>query len=315
MSEEMDLKRIIKIIGRHKKFIITITVAAAIIAGGISLLLPKEYRSSLILEVGKLYLSSTSWINEIQLIENPEAVAAILESDGIINEVREKLRLDIPLEDFRGQLEVNTLGEKTAYLPVLEIACDSQSPQESVDVLNALADKIVRRHAQKYRLYRDALERSVKYTGEEISAIEKIISAQDQYKQLSQKYIDKGEVTAEDFSRELNELDASAQSAVDLLYLQGSALGAKNHITGLTRFQAEMDLRVGEDQKAIADLRMQIVDFTTRLDLSSPTEIRSPAVLPEIPVKPKKRMIVIIGLVLGLLGSSLIAIFREYINE
>ncbi len=309
----MDLKRIIKIIGRHRKFIIVSTLSAVIIAGGISLLLPKEYRSSLILEVGKLSLSSTSWINEIQLIENPEAVAAILESDGILNEVRKGLRLSIPLNDLVNQLEVNTLGDKPAYLPILEIVYDSQSPQKSVDVLNALANILIRRHDEKYRLYREALESSIKYTREEILALEKIISAQDQYKQLSQKYIDKGEVTAEDFSRELGELDTTAQSAVDLLYLQGSAVDANNHITNLTRFQAEMDLRVGENQKAIADLRMQIVDFTTRLDLSSSTEIRSPAVLPEIPVKPKKRMIVIIGLVLGLLGSSLIAIFREYI--
>jgi hypothetical protein len=130
---------------------------------------------------------------------------------------------------------------------------------------------------------------------------------------LSQNYIEKGEINAEDFSRELGELNTSAQSAVDLLYLQGSALDAKKHITGLTKFQAEMDLRIGNDQKAIADLKMEIVDFTIRLDLSTPTEIRSPAIPPELPFKPKKRLFVIVGLVLGLIGSSLITIFREYI--
>ena len=87
------------------------------------------------------------------------------------------------------------------------------------------------------------------------------------------------------------------------------------HATDLTRFWAEINQAILEARSEIADSKIRIVDLKSRIELSSPTEIRSPAVLPERPSKPDRKLIVAIGGVLGLALTTLIVLFREYLKE
>ena len=102
---------------------------------------------------------------------------------------------------------------------------------------------------------------------------------------------------------------------MDILYLQSSSLTEKQNITELTQFKARMDMGIGNNQREIAKAEKEIISLESQINLSSPTEIISPACLPEFPVKPQKKIIVIIGAALGLLGSSLFVFFREYMKN
>lgn len=314
MTDEIDLRAVLKLIVKKKKTIIGGMLVCVILAGVGSYIIPRVYQSSLILEVGRIYLSSSAWKQELQFIEEPAATAMVMGSNGILESVRRRLKLDMPLKNIKNQLEITTFTEAHEYLPILEVIFEGSSPRKAVDLLNTLAGIIIDRHEEKYRPYQEAIKKRIQFNREKIVALEKIISAQAQYRELSQKYIEKGEISADEFSRELEELDSSKPSAVDMLYLQGSALTEKQNITELTRFKAEMDMRIGQNRKEITEAEMDIVNLQNRLDLSSPTMIISPAVPISSPVKPNRPIIIIIAAVIGFALMLLFVSGREYLK-
>ncbi len=212
-------------------------------------------------------------------------------------------------------MEVNTFIEANKFLPILEVIYEGRSPREAVDVLNALAGIIVIRHDERYRPYQTGLERKIQANREKIAAVEQIITAQTRYRDLSQQYIEKGEVSTDEFIQELGSLDSAASTAVDMLYLQGSALREKINISTLTKFKAEMDMRIGGGRKEIADAEMEIADLQIRLGLSFVTRIVSPAIPLDKPVKPNRPLIVLISLVIGFALMILIVSGREYLKD
>ncbi len=318
MNGEIDLKYCLRLIARRKKFIISGALICLIVAAGVGFLIPKTYRSSLLLEIGRIYLSKMA-VEERQFIEDPDTVAEVVRSDGILERVRRELKLKLRLNKMRKRLGVETFVQEMrykGYLPVLELSYESSSPRDAVEVLNNLADIIIDRHRKEFDLYRGSLEAKIEYGEEKIAAMEKITAAQIQYKDLTQKYIDQGGVEVEEFRKGLSGREGSpGTSAVELLFLQSSSLTGEIHITDLTKFKAQLDVGIGNNQKEIADARADIVNYRTLIGLSSPTEIRSPAVLPEFPSKPNRGLVIVIGGALGLALTILIVLFREYLKE
>ena len=315
MADDIDLKKLLKLIFREKKLIIGGTLGFIILVGAVSFIIPSVYESSMIMEVGRIYLSEKAWKQELQFIEEPQAAAEVIQSPGILDEVRRKLRSEMTLKSMQNRLEVNTFIEDKEYLPIVEITSEGDSPQQAVDILNTLAGIIIERHSDKYEAYRKGLEGRIKYDREKIDAIKKINAAQEQYRDLSQKYIDKGQISAEEFMKGLGKLESSSPSAVDMLYLQGSALTEKQHISDLTEFKAEMDMRIGQNQKEMADTEMAIVELQSRLALSSPTRIISPAVPVDRPVKPNRTIIIPLAAVIGFALMILLVTVRQYMQE
>jgi LPS O-antigen subunit length determinant protein (WzzB/FepE family) len=62
------------------------------------------------------------------------------------------------------------------------------------------------------------------------------------------------------------------------------------------------------------DYENRIVALDALRTRSQNTQVRSTAVLPTAPVSPDKTLLVAIGLVLGLLGSTLMAFLVEYVR-
>jgi|GEM_PF-1721219 len=315
ISEEIDLRSLLKLIFKKKKMIISGTLVCVILAGTLSFIIAPVYESSLILQVGTIYLSSRAWRQEMQFIEEPAAAANIMGALGTMEQVRQRLNLNLTPKQIKKCLEITTFIEANQYLPILEVVYEASSPREAVAFLNALAGIVIDRHSRKYGSYRQGMEGKIKYNREKIVAFEKIISAQKRYRDLSQKYIDRGEISSEQFMKELGEVEFSSPSAVDMLYLQGSALTEKQHITELTQFKSELDMLIGQNQKEKADAEMEIVNLQSRLDLSSPTMIISPPVPIEKPVKPNKPLIIIIAAVIGFALMILIVSGREYLRD
>jgi len=315
MAQEMDLKILIRLISRRWKGIVLATLLFVILAGAAGFLADRVYESTMILEVGRLYLSPQAWKNELEFIEEPEAAARVLESYGFLAEVRRRVKLDLGLKSLAKRLEVETFLEDRQYLPILEITAEGSSPGEAVKILNTLAELISARHGEKYRVYRQGLEERIERMSEKIAAYRSIISAQEQYRDLSQTYIERGRSSVEEFRRELSELDLDAPSAVDMLYLQGSALAENKNVTDLTRFKAEMDIEIGLNRKEMADAEIAIVELESRRDLSTPTRIVSPAVAAARPVKPNRPLLVALAAVVGFSLSLLFVAGREYIRE
>ncbi len=316
MTDELELRDLIRIIFKNKYLIIGITLGCLVVAGAISFILQPVFESSLILEIGQIYLSPQPGILEARYIEDPEAVAKILIGPGVLDEVRRELNLAVRLRKLRNRIEVMSYAEGNKEpLPVLEIFSQGKSPRETVEILNTLAGIIIKRHLAKYSAYQQTLEERITFSRDKIAGIRNIIAAQNLTQAEAQRYIAKGEASADEFSRELGQLDSTAPNPVDMLYLQGTALTEKQNITLLASFKARIDVQIGQDQKEVADTEMEIVSLENLKEFSTPTRIVSPAVLPEQPISPKKLLMMVIAGFLGFAGAILFIFFREHLKE
>ncbi len=315
MDQEMDLRMLFKLIVKRWKAIVGVPLIFVVLALAFSFLVPRAYEATMILEVGQLYLSAQAWKHERQFIEEPEAAAKVLASYGVLEQIRRRLGLEVNLRSLGKRLEIETFLQDREYLPILDITAEGSTPREAVEMLNAMADLLIARHGEKYEVYRRGLEERIARTREKIEAYKTIISAQEQHRDLSQQYIDQGRTSVEDFLRELAELDSAASSAVDMLYLQGSALAEKKNVTDLARFKAEMDIEIGLNRKEMADSEIIIVELESRGELSTPTRIISPAVATDKPVKPNRPLVVVLAAVVGFSLALLFAVGREYLRE
>ena len=317
-QNEIDLKYLIETIRKKKKFILFGTLSCVIVAVITSFFLPAVYQASLLLEVGKIYSPFGQPQSEPTFIEAPESIVMEIKSDNILDQIRQKLQLDVSLKSLHGRLNIETFSFKgigTEYSPFINITYRGSSSRQVVDFLNSLSLIIAEQHAEKFMIIQESFNSRIKYIRDKIVASERIISAQTQYLAESQKYINKGEKSADEFTNEMNKLETSSSSPTDILFLQSSSLVEKQNITELTMFKSTTNLSVGQNQKEIAEDNIEIVSLESRLKLSWPTRVRNPAVLPEYPVGPKKKLIVIITAGLGLFFTTMYALAREYLKD
>ena len=111
MTEEIDMRLLLKLILRKKTIIITGALICAVLAGALSFLVPRTYQSSLIMEVGRIYLSPRMGTRELEFLEGPEATANLLSGIGILSEVNRELDLGLRLKQIQDRLEVVTFTE------------------------------------------------------------------------------------------------------------------------------------------------------------------------------------------------------------
>ena len=115
----------------------------------------------------------------------------------------------------------------------------------------------------------------------------RIKSIQRDAKQLGDS-MNKVERNADEYGQQLNKLEPSRVSPVEFLFLQSFASEQRKSATDLNEILAELEVTIGENQEKLGDFKDEIVNIKSLLDLSTPTKVRSPAILPDRPFKPHK---------------------------
>jgi len=82
---EVDLMEYLKVLWKWKYLIIFGTLICAVVAGAVSLLLPRVYETTEIIEVGKVVGSSLADVNSVKII---------MESESFVSEVIQALNLN-----------------------------------------------------------------------------------------------------------------------------------------------------------------------------------------------------------------------------
>jgi len=317
-NQEANLKDYLKIIVNNKRFIIFGTILCAAAAAAASLIMPQTYQSSLILEVGKIYLPPREQTKqEVQYIEEPNSTARVIESEEILDRVRQELNLDITLKKMREQLEIVTFEESVTNTqqmisPLVKAVYNAHSPSECVEVLNAIASIIVKQQSITYHANREALENRGKNLQEKVTSMEEVLAAQSKYRNGIQTSIEAADKTADEFGNGVSELDRSNISPVELLFLQSSSSAQRKSVTDMSEIVAELDVMIGENKEKLGDFKDEIVNIQSLSSLSTPTRVRSSAVLPDRPISPDKVINTVVGGILGLVFTILFSFFRVY---
>ena len=311
--EDIELRDYLSLLNRKKWFIVGGTLACLVLAAIISLLLPRIYQSSLIIEVGKIYLPphSEGGRQEVEFIEEPDATGEVVMSQAVLAQVREELKLDVPLKELRDELGVKTFLEDVSPTkmgsPLVEITCENRSPQTAVNILNALASIIIDDQKQKYLDNRQALEERSANLRSSIKELEEVISNQRLKRVDLQKEIDASAVTIRGYEEKIKDLDTSTLRPVEVLFLGSYTANIFKNVSLFTDAIVTIDYNIANAMETISDLKEQIPILENLINLSSETAIRSKAILPENYIKPKIGFNIALGGFIGLVLTVVIS--------
>ncbi|MDQ7837091.1 MAG: Wzz/FepE/Etk N-terminal domain-containing protein [Thermodesulfobacteriota bacterium] len=133
-EDEIDLWAYLGVLWKRKVLILSITLLCAISAAVISLLLPKSYRSELILSVG--------CIGNMGSIDDVNNVAAQIKSRPFLATVIQKNGLKPKHLNINASVERNT--------NLINVQTEAESPEQAVAIVNAVANEVVERHKVRF---------------------------------------------------------------------------------------------------------------------------------------------------------------------
>jgi len=311
--EDIELRDYLSLLNRKKWFIVGGTLACLVLAAIISLLLPRIYQSSLIIEVGKIYLPPhpEGGRQEVEFIEEPDATGEVVMSEAVLEQVRRELKLDILLKELQEELSVRTFLEDVSPTkmgsPLVEITCENRSPQTAVNILNALAAIIIDDQKQKYLDNRQALEDRSANLRTSVKEMEEVISNQRLKRVDLQKEIDASAVTIRGYEEKISDLDTSTLRPVEVLFLGSYTTSITRNLSMFTDAIVNIDYNIANAMETIADFREQIPILENLVNLSSETAVRSKAILPERYIKPKIGFNIALGGFIGLILTVVIS--------
>ena len=314
--EEIDLMDYVKVILKRKWLILAVFFGAAIVAGVFSFLMPKVYKIDTSLEVGQI---------AGEAVEVPGQVVEKIKSDVYGIFVREKLQ--IPEEKYP---KIKIENPKDTNLITLVI--ESAKPPESKNILEAINNLILAEHQEKIKTKKELIGQDIKTTEDKIKLAEsdiektknKIEPINEDIKRIENK-IANAEEEKENLEAKVDALQkvlpyqqdpgtqfalfdtkeklANKKQEIENLYLT---------INSLKRSKEDLDVQINSIKTSIESLNAQINALKVSLDEIKPTQVIKSPTVSEKPVKPNKKLNIIIAGILGLFVGVFLAFFQEW---
>ena len=314
--EEIDLMDYVKVILKRKWLILAVFFGAAIAAGVFSFLMPKVYKIDTSLEVGQI---------AGEAVEVPGQVVEKIKSDVYGIFVREKLQ--IPEEKYP---KIKIENPKDTNLITLVI--ESAKPPESKNILEAINNLILAEHQEKIKTKKELIGQDIKTTEDKIKLAEsdiektknKIEPINEDIKRIENK-IANAEEEKENLEAKVDALQkvlpyqqdpgtqfalfdtkeklANKKQEIENLYLT---------INSLKRSKEDLDVQINSIKTSIESLNAQINALKASLDEIKPTQVIKSPTVSEKPVKPNKKLNIIIAGILGLFVGVFLAFSQEW---
>ncbi len=303
-QENTELIEYLRVFWKWKLLIILVTLVCAVTSGVVSFVLPKIYQSSTILEVGRVPRHRGTDREQIEPIEDIESISEVLQSDEILSKIEEKLNLTTTLERMRALLDVEPILGKyigsRLQARLIKITFEEQDPQLTVNVLNILSDLLIEQHLQEYQASIESLD-------EEMNNSQDEINLQDDYQKVVREEIKVAEKAIAETKDELSQLSLKNMSPLEVLFLRTTLGDQEERIANFRRELKDVEL-------SIQHLKNKVVYLEYMRALSENTKVRDKAIKPDIPIKPRKKLNIIIGGVVGLVVAIMLAFFFEYLQ-
>jgi len=362
-AEEIELIDIIKVIWKRRWLIVGGTFGISLTALVVSLLWPKTYEGSVILEVGKIYATQPE---RVELIEDPKNLEALLKSDAVVGQLKIRIGSEKDIEKLKRKIIIDTKSN-----PLVVISLKYKDPKQIINGLNFLAEWIISDHKQKENIAIRTLENNISATNEKMNNLSdriaenkrkgreiqkkiKEIEAQigferqqidtdNAYQNTVEEQIKTLTAATNDSRKRMAVLDVNKASPLEILFLQTTIQNqefrlaeSRREINDLKQRVDDRQKEVAERQKQAADLRIQILELDAQnAELGSQienlkqtvamlenlkarsenTKYRTPPVVLDKPVWPRKGLITIIVGVLGLMITVMLAFFLENIDQ
>ncbi|HOO77867.1 MAG TPA: Wzz/FepE/Etk N-terminal domain-containing protein [bacterium] len=308
------------VIRSRRVMIVGAALAAGALALVVSLLMPPVYESSLIVEIGEIFIPPEENIKvEAQSIEEPMSAVQILSSPAFLSRVRDELGLKMPLEQMADNLSVEQIVETTRFQrmesPLVKITYEGGDPEFNVKVLEALAGQLIAEHTLEYESSIRMLRERIVSLRDKIAAAARLIERQEEYKQGLDKSIALVEEGVADYTGRLDGIDFAATERTEALFLKSTLNSMKEQIIELRKETNEANLAIGEAEEKIQDYKDRISNLQNLIDLTKNTVIRTRAVVAEEPVRPLVLVNTVAAAALVLLLAVMFAFFQAWARQ
>lgn len=295
-NDEIQLIDILRIFYRRKALILSVTVVCTLVALGVSLTLPEIYRVTTIIEPGKIPISNAKGqVIDEKIVESPEFLRETILGGAYDRAIRAKLNI---LPSGYPKLKVDIPKGTT----LLTISVESADPAQAVAILEEL-------NSQVTPVIQEKVDREVR----EIWNLIKLAELEHQ-KDLDKIKLVKDQLTATDAT--IHSLEADRKIA--MIERQSDAMAVllySNEIQNHQRYynQLQSNLKDFEMNPKISNLKIE--NMRQQLAGLKASKMHKAPTAPEYPIKPKKSLIVVLGFMLGLMGSTLLAFLLEYLRK
>ena len=262
-EEEIDLREYINVLLKRKGIIILIFLIAVITAAIVSYFaLSPVYQSSTVFSVAKI--DGQAVINITESLE-------IIKSDVVLDEVINRMGLEISTGQLKSQIEVKNL-KGTNFI---EVSVTADFPENAKNLVENIAKVFIEQNQDEYQEKVKLVEDRLKIIEEQIAEFEKSIQEIEKTKK-------KIAVT-----EELSEGERQFQTS---LLLSSSVT----------------------ERELYNDLSNQVNSLKASLKSCEDYKIINYAQLPAVPIKPNKKLNILIAGVLGLFVGIFVAFFLEF---
>jgi len=315
-EDEIDLMDYVRVILKRKKTILFWFFGLAIIAGIISFIMPEVYKIDTALEIGAL---------QGQSIESPTQLVGKI--DGDVYGIRVREDLNISEAEWPKRKTENPKGTN-----LIRIVIESKETEISENVLKEVNNLILKEHQDIVNIEKDLIEKKIitaenkiESTEEDIVIVKKKIGPLENDIERINNKIDSAEKEKESLEEKVNSLQQQ------LVYeqtpgTQFALFDAKEKLANKEDDIENLYLRINSLQRTIEDYNSQvnslertIDDYNSTIDSLNAslagireTKIVKAPTVSENPIKPKKKLNIVIAGVLGLFIGMFVAFGKEW---
>jgi capsular polysaccharide biosynthesis protein len=295
-EEEIELIDIFRILWKRRKLILLGTLLLTIGAAGISLLLPKVYEVSTIIEPGIRPIADYNGqiVNEIPVV-TPEALReSIL---GGAYDARIQKKLNIAPKDYP---KIRVVTPNNTLL--VKISIESSKPEQALAILNELVSQAGGDIQEKLESEKNKIASEIKLAQiNDHSLVEKIKLVEKQLTVITAKMQDLEK-------NRQKSLGSRSTDAMSVLLYSNEIQNQQIYLNSLQEKLKDFEVEALESVVKTENLRL-------KLSLIKGTSLTMPPSIPDRPVKPKKPLIVALAFSLGLMGSMLLVFLVEYFER
>lgn len=286
-DDEISLIEIIQILWQRKTLIVVVILLCTLVAAGVALVLPKVYEVSIVIEPGS-YPSD----DDDNWALSPETIMELISSGAYDSKVQQNL--GVSAQDYP-RLNVS-VPKRTA---LVKISVESSEPEKAVTILSELAQQVIGQN-------KGVLDVEAKKVQDLIAAQETIERNVNDGILLIEKQIVDISKTLKFFEKEKYQVMQGQPSDTMSLMLYSNEI--QNQRANLINLQGQLiDLRLKSTNN-----EAEMESLWLKLDMIKNTEVLKPPTIPKEPLKLKKRLIVALGFVLGLMASVFLALMLSH---
>jgi len=297
MEEEdtIELIDLLRVVWKWKWFIVIFTLACAIAVGIISFQMPRIYKVSAIIEPGVVGIDSSGRPMFIDSISN---IKSKIESQAYNRRICKRLNAD-PKEL---NLKFKTIQPTNSN--TLKISLEANDTSKSIQVLFTLFHELVKEYQHYIDSRKSELDQKIAMNKRQIN-----VSAAE--KKHLEKEITKVKANTSRIVEERNGLISKGGNNPDKL----SLLIYTNIIQQNMAQYNDLNTQLGELKAKIEEMKSEMETFKIKKNSIENIRLIQPPQSSIYPIKPKKKLNVMLAFVIGFFISIFLAFFLEYLQK